>query len=207
MIHLARILNNEHNWVSPSGTQQVNGFTQIHGFGYEEWLNSTYLSTKKYKYGFIESLHGRQPNYNLDRVYLFTYRNSVFKIVGAIRNIRVIPINERFTIENELIAHNQDGFFKDIEKAHGNIPEHENDRRFKVNFIVDCSSDFILDAKRAIDVSAGGLYNELGSHMIAHRMYRLSVLYKFPSECVHLIEALEADFLRDQVTNDLSVKM
>ena len=43
---LARLLHNTNNWERPSGDQRVEGFTMEHGFGYEEWLNSNFLTKK-----------------------------------------------------------------------------------------------------------------------------------------------------------------
>jgi len=45
MSSLAKIIKKTNNWVRPSGTQRVDGFTREQGFGHEECLNSPYLTT------------------------------------------------------------------------------------------------------------------------------------------------------------------
>ena len=177
MIRLARILNNTHNWEKPSGTQRVAGFPELYGFGYEEWLNSSYLKTSRYRFGFLQALYKRVPREEFSKVFLYTYNNNTYKIEGVVYNLQYIPIKDRDAIERQLIIGNKDAFQNEIITVGGILPQNNTDSRFKVNFSIGKQADLILNAKKAVEIKYND-YPALYTYFQRSKFYRLSVLYK-----------------------------
>jgi hypothetical protein len=136
MIRLARIINNTNNWLRPSGTQSVDGFTIKNGFGYEEWLNSHYLISKEIRFGFIQAVHERAPRGEYNKVFLYTIDSGVYKIVGVVNNLTYVRLSERDEIERSLIIGNEDNFKNDIRAVGGRVSQNQNDAKFKINFCI-----------------------------------------------------------------------
>ena len=190
MIRLARLINNTNNWTRPSGTQSVDGFTREHGFGYEEWLNTPYLTTNEVRYGFIQALHERAPKADCKKVFLYTYDSGIYKIVGVINNLSFVRHEERDEIERSLITGNEANFQNDIRAVGGKIPKNQNDRRFKINFSVPKKSDLIINAQNAVEITAGH-YPALHAIFKASRFYRISVLYRLDEQLNKEIAKIE----------------
>jgi hypothetical protein len=190
VIRLARLINNTNNWTRPSGTQIVDGFTTEHGFGYEEWLNSPYLTTNEVRYGFIQALHERAPKGDCKKVFLYTYDSGIYKIVGVINNLTFVRHEERDEIERSLIIGHEENFQNGIRAVGGTIPQNQNDRRFKINFSVPKKSDLIISDQNAVDITARA-YPALHAYFKASRLYRLSVLYKLDLQLYNEIAKIE----------------
>lgn len=192
MIRLARILNNTNNWEKPSGKQRVSGFTQDYGFGYEEWLNSTYLKANDKRYGFIEALHKSIPKGEYSKVFLYTYLNNSYKIVGVINDLEYLTNIEQITIENKLNQENKEHFHNEVKAAGWCVPKNLEHAKFKVNFSVENNTDLKIGYNEVVEITPAQ-HPSLHVYLIRGKIYRLSVLYKL-NKCIpnemELIEKL-----------------
>jgi hypothetical protein len=117
MPFFTRLTPNENQWRNPSGRNwkcQGNLYEAEHGFGWEEWLLKDYWDGKQICKGFIQALNGQNHHIEqIDELHLctricFGNEQATLFYVGNIKNIRVIPPDQRGLTQEKIQTYQQD---------------------------------------------------------------------------------------------------
>jgi hypothetical protein len=126
---LMRILWNNNNWHSPSGsvrnaTTEKKSFYRKNGFGGEEWLFNPRFKYNGYQFGFIRGVE-KMPEGVLSIEELFLYSknpiNKNFELIGLLKEVELIKDGNEL-LEQELFIFNseKEAMISDVERVNGN---------------------------------------------------------------------------------------
>jgi hypothetical protein len=187
-MYASKLVYNENIWESVSGHAQAGVSVHKNFFGFEEWINNSFLKSKKL--GYIDSFRAYRRDKKYDRIALFMY-NPMDKNVYYVGNLYKVVQLKDADIQKYRDTLNQENWLGQIKRDFDKTTTLNNSNAFQSysncfnsNTIVgDTAQSFVLNIEyKKLEIFPEKINLTSRIPEINNRFRRLRKLYTIPAE-------------------------